>query len=422
MTKMKSQFLILLILILFYSCEKKYQDLALVELDKKELLIKVNEESTLTIEKYYPEKPKDLSIDWYSTDTNTVIVDNGVITGVAPGEASVYAMVNEVQSFSCHITVKGVYDKDNDVYILGNYDKKLMYWKNGIPNQVTEAKHRIVGKAIQVVGDDIYVAADDYTVDGFPIAKYWINGEEFVLSEQKSGVTDMAIHNNTVYVTGYEVDSTGLHIATYWENGVATYIDSGGSISIANAITIHEGDVYIAGFKADYNNGDNEIAKYWKNGEEFEITRNTTAFASDIFIKDNKVYTLVNESVNNVVLARYWEDKNEHILSENKTASLGLSMTIADGTVYVSGMVFGNDDATRYATLWVDGIEKRLSEYNMYGETCKIISSNGDVYVLTNERQEYLSVPKYWKNGKETRFEDYYEVSMANDIFVVPKN
>jgi hypothetical protein len=280
----------------------------------------------------------------------------------------------------------------------------------------------IVGKAIQVVGEDIYVAADDYTVDGFPIAKYWINSEEFVLSEQKSGVTDMAIYNNIVYVTGYEVDSTGLHIATYWENGVATYIDSGGSISIANAITIYEGDVYIAGFKADYNNGDNEIAKYWINGEEFEITRNTTAFASDIFIKDNKVYTLVNESVNNVVLARYWEDKNEHILSENKTASLGLSMTIADGTVYVSGMVFGNDDADRYATLWVNGIEKRLSEYNMYGETCKIISSNGDVYVLTNERQEYLSGPKYWKNGKETRFEDYYEVSMANDIFVVPKN
>lgn len=331
-------------------------------------------------------------------------------------------MVNEVQSYSCHITVNGVYDEDNDVYILGNHGKSLLYWKNGFPTQITEAKNRIIGKAIEVQNNNIYVAADDYTDNGYPIAKYWTNGEEFVLSEQKSGVTDMAIYDDNVYITGYEVDSTGLHIATFWENGIATHLDSGGSISIANAITIHNGDVYIAGFKADYNNGDNEIAKYWKNGEEIEITRDTTAYASDIFIKNNKVYTLVNESANNVVLARYWEDENEYILSENKTASLGLSITIANETVYVSGMVFGNDDAHRYATLWVGGIEKRLSGNTMYGETCKIISSNGDVYVLTNERQEYLSGPKYWKNGKETRFVDYYEVSMANDIFVIPKN
>ncbi len=418
---MKTNILIIFIIICCYSCEKKLETLSYVELNKKDILLRVNEESTISIEKYYPEKPKELSIEWFSTDTNIVVVDKGTITGVAPGVASVYTMVNEVQSYSCHITVNGVYDEDNDVYILGDHGKILLYWKNGFPTQITESKNRIIGKSIKVHNDNVYVAADDYTDKGFPIAKYWINDQEFILSEHKSGVTDLAVSDNNVYVTGYEVDSTGLYIATFWKNGVATHLDSGGNFSIANAVTVNNGDVYIAGYKADYNNGDNEIAKYWKNGKEIEITRNTTANAQDIYVKDNKVYTLVNESVNNVVRAKYWVDGNGYILSENNTATLGRSMTIADGIIYVSGIAYNNTDAHSYAILWVDGIEERLSERTIFGETCKLTSSNGDVYVLTNEHHESFTVPKYWKNGKETQFVRYNEVSMAYDIFVVPK-
>lgn len=421
MKLMKTNILIFLIITLFYSCEKINQELTSVELDKKELLLRVNEESKLSIDKYNPEKPKDLLIEWFSFDTTCVTVVDGIVKGISPGETYVHATVNGVESISCKITVNGVYDEDNDVYVLGNFGKTLMYWKNGIPTQITESKNRIIGKAIQVVGDNIYSAADDYTVDGYPIAKYWINGEEFVLSAQKSGVTDMAVFNNDVYVVGYEVDNTGLYIATLWKNGVATHLDSGGNLSIANAITINNGDVYIAGYKADYNKGDKEIAKYWINGEAVEITQNTTANAQDIYIKDNKIYTLVNETVNNVVLAKYWENGNDFILSENNTATLGRSMTIIDNIIYVSGIIYDKDIEHRYATLWVNGIEKRLSENTIYGETCKLTSSNGDVYVLTNEHQEYFTGPKYWKNGKETQFVHHNEVSMANDIFVVPK-
>lgn len=419
---MKTNIFILLIIVLFYSCEKKYQELTLVELDKKELLLRVNEESTLLINKYYPEKPEDLLVEWHSSDTTCVAVLDGVVKGVSPGETFVHVTVNGVESISCKITVKGVYDEKNDVYILGTHNKTLLYWKNGIPTQITESKYSIIGKAIQVVGDNVYVAADDYTVNGSPIAKYWVNGDEFVLTEQTSGVTDMAIYDNNVYVVGYEVDTTGLYIATLWKNGVATRLDGGGNFSIANAITINNGDVYIVGFKAVYNNGINEIAKYWKNGEEVEITRNTTANAQDIYIKENKVYILVNESINNVVLAKYWEDGNDYILSKNKTASFGRSMTIVDNIIYVSGIIYDKDVKNSYATLWINGVEKQLSGNALYGEICEIASSNGDVYVLANERQEHFKGPKYWKNGIETQFVHPYEVSMANDIFVVPKN
>lgn len=422
MNFMKTNILILLIITLFYSCEKKYQELTLVELDKKELLLRVNEESTLVIDKYYPEKPKDLLIEWYSFDTMCATVIDGLVKGVSPGETYVYATVNGVESISCKITVIGVYDKDYDVYILGNHGSTLIYWKNGLPTKIKESKNRIIGKAIVVQNDDVFIAADDYSDNGQPIAKYWKNGEEFVLSEQKSGVTDLAVFNSSVYVVGYEVDETGLYVATLWKNGVVTYLDSGGKFSMANAITIFNGDVYVAGYKME--NEDNElyeIAKYWKNGEENLIAKNSTARANDIAIIDNKVFVLFNETVNDVVLAKIWEDGKVQILSENNTPTIGCSMTKLNHEIHVAGYIYNNNLEHSFITIWENGQEKRLSENTLFGDVCKIISVNNDIFVLANEHHPNFFGPKYWKNKKETFFVDYNDVSYVNDITIVPK-
>ena len=128
---------------------------------------------------------------------------------------------------------------------------------------------------------------------------------------------------------------------------------------------------------------------------------------------------MVNETVNDVVLAKYWEDEKEYILSENNVPAIACAMTIADNGIYVSGYVYDKDVEHSYATLWVNGVEKRLSGNTLYGETCKIASSNGDVYVLANENQGFFSGIKYWKKGKETYFVHYLDASYANDITVV---
>ena len=128
-------------------------------LDKKELLLRVNEESKVQIDRYSPEKPKDILVEWHSLDSNRAIVSNGIVRGVSPGETYVYATVNGVESIACKVIINGVYDEDNDIYILGSNRKMLMYWKNGFPTQITEAKNRIIGKAIEVHHDNVYAAA-----------------------------------------------------------------------------------------------------------------------------------------------------------------------------------------------------------------------------------------------------------------------
>lgn len=420
---MKLFYLTLLTLILSYACEKLPDSfLTVVELDKNEIIIRVNEESTLSIDSYYPEKPDSLQIEWFSTDTNRVIVDNGIVIGVAPGQAMVYVKVNGIQSQSCNITIIGVYDADNDVYILGNQGKKLMYWKNGIPTQVTEAKFRIIGKAIHALDENIYVAGDDYTSEGYPVAKCWINGKEIVLSEKHSQVRDIAVSQNDVYVVGCEVKENGVTTATLWKNGIVNYLDENALFSIANAITITNGDIYVVGYSNVYENKTNyEVAKYWKNGEEIEITRSNTAYAHDIYIKDNKVYALVNGSLNNKYLAKYWVDDKEFILSERSSPTFARSMTISGNDLYVSGVVYDESINHSYATLWVNGVEKWISTNSLYGEICEIASSNGDVYVLANENHPNFYGPKYWKNGKEIFFEHYHNISFASDIFIVQK-
>jgi hypothetical protein len=115
-----------------------------------------------------------------------------------------------------------------------------------------------------------------------------------------------------VYVSGsiYTTNASGGSVphAAYWKNGAATQLSD--MPSLANAIVVSGNDVYVAGTE---NSGNQDAAKYWKNGT-------TNARANAIFVSGSDVYVAgtVVATVGSSSIARYWKNGTAVDLTNSK--------------------------------------------------------------------------------------------------------
>ncbi|MEO5968988.1 MAG: hypothetical protein ABIQ95_03605 [Bdellovibrionia bacterium] len=96
--------------------------------------------------------------------------------------------------------------------------------------------------------------------------------------EQLCQTNGIAISGNDIYAAGYETIS-GVNVAKYWKNGVATSLTNGSQSYQGTAIAVMGSDVYVAGYQTL--SGFNRFtATYWKNGVANTVT---ATFSSQLF-------------------------------------------------------------------------------------------------------------------------------------------
>jgi hypothetical protein len=104
-------------------------------------------------------------------------------------------------------------------------------------------------KSIAVDGNDIYIAGTSLNNGDV----YWKNGVEQTLGG--AFVNAMTVYNGDVYIAGFT--NYGPDQAVYWKNGTPFILPNGSS---ATGIAVLDSNVYVSG------NGGNNDAVYWKNG------------------------------------------------------------------------------------------------------------------------------------------------------------
>jgi len=193
---------------------------------------------------------------------NTVYLywKNGVATILTtPSNVSVY------QSTSAH----GIAVSGNDVYVMcysavQNGYEKAGYWKNGTLVLLPSTASWATAQSIFINGNDVYVAGQTEPLD-IGYATYWKNGVATVLSDTASAANDIIVKGNDVYIAGI------LNVsAVYWKNGTAHKATSNDGSADALAIAVNGNDVYLAGYTNLITA--NDAATYWKNGVSTYIT------------------------------------------------------------------------------------------------------------------------------------------------------
>jgi hypothetical protein len=225
-------------------------------------------------------------------------------------------LTNGVNSFG---EASAVFVVGNDVYVAGtehatitNNNSIARVWKNGISMGINLSNGIISSNAysVFVVGSDVYVAGAVYDTTNYTsIAKLWKNGIAMNLTSNLYSYSEafsVYVSGSDVYVAGYTRDSLGGTLqngkATFWKNGIPTYLTNGNNDAGANSIFVSGNDVYIAGYENNAT-GPNTIAKVWKNGIATNLSNGTNeTYANSIFVKGTDVYVAGSSYNNNGIV------------------------------------------------------------------------------------------------------------------------
>jgi len=156
-----------------------------------------------------------------------------------------------------------------------------MYWKNGVPVQLTDGLNAAIAYSIFVSGPNVYVSGYNClaAVPNCGRAAYWVDGTLIQLPTiNQSAAASITASGGNVYVADTEVSPTLGELAMLWTNGVPQTLSVTNNAA-SNAVAVSGGDVYVAGAYGSY-------ATYFKNGgvETVQSDANTDASAFAIAV------------------------------------------------------------------------------------------------------------------------------------------
>jgi hypothetical protein len=230
------------------------------------------------------------------------------------------------------------------------------------------------------IGDQpVVLVAGSESNGKMSVAKYWINGQEVMLSDGNNNAEANSIiaSGNNIYVAGNDGG------AVYWKNNKEIRLPHiGVSDAFANSIFASGNDVYVAGFDGG--------AVYWKNNTEIRLPG---SFASSIFVSGRDVYVAGSDGKNAV----YWKNGEEVVLSNAVYGASANSIFVVGSNVYAAGTIYGPIPQPMY---WKNGI----GVAERPGDAESIFVSGSDVYVAGRQTDDLFYTARfdavYWKNGE----------------------
>lgn len=214
------------------------------------------------------------------TDTNyqAVLWINGELTILSDPS-------NEAWALSMAIS-------DNDIYIAG-YESNGAYkvaklWINGQPTDLSDGTKNESAASVKIYNGDVYVAGGESIQSMGTTAKLWKNGIPEILENNNYGanVYAMDVWNGNTYIVGFENKST-WHATGWFNENKLDAIPHQDYFSIAQAVQVLDGDVFVAGRSILDYRSNNEAATIWVNGNTRYLTDfSKDAWAADIFVKN----------------------------------------------------------------------------------------------------------------------------------------
>ena len=274
-------------------------------------------------------EPTILSKNGSSTATGIAIVQNNIFV---VGNESLMGENQKIKVWKNNIAqditnglhiaeAKDIFVNQNDVYIVGNehigqLNKSVAtLWKNGVAVRLTNNETISYANSVYVYGNDVYVAGEKIDNQGYSQGVIWKNGVETILenthSEFNTFIKDIVVENNIVYACGYSLNGI-KSIAKIWKNGTPINLSNENDFIIANAIAIHNSEVYVAGSEFDVTIYDNKESRVWKNGNIIENSKVEHSGFNSIQVTNEGIFTSGTKSGINLNYAIWKSSKNNN--------------------------------------------------------------------------------------------------------------
>ena len=236
-----------------------------VSLDKTSLEMTKGETQNL-VATVVPQEATDATVTWSSSNTNVATVENGVVTAVGGGTATITATAGG-KSATCAVNVKspmtGIALSETEVSLVKGQpktltvaflpadttDSKNVVWSTSDESVVSVDNGKLTGlkqgTATITATCGTLTATAEVTVVEYPLVGIiaWVSEEEIDIGEQIETIVATAPENTTDDVT-FTFESSDENVATVDENGVITGVAQGEA-----TITVTANDEFTSEFK-----------------------------------------------------------------------------------------------------------------------------------------------------------------------------
>ena len=396
--------------------------------------IKVGETTEIeaTVE---PADATNKNVTWSTSDENVATVEDGVITGVAAGNATI-TVTTEDGGFTadCEVTVTSIavesisLNLENTSLKIGatvelvatvlpeDATNKEVTWSsdntavatvdNGIVTGLSEGTAVIKATTVdgnmsasctvRVVGVEIYAAGSCIGSDWMNYPFYWINGTPYQISEEYGDIRGIASVNGKVWLTGNDASNQ----ACYWVDGIMTSLNEPGYATILTS----EDNYYIIN-PVDYSG-----FNYWKNSGSMATVDGYSTGAVAYGMMDGKLYAIVQnyDYGTSARTSELWcEDGSLESIGEAIEAPIAFCKSGSD--MYYLGSYALGEWGPYMAAYWKNdesGVD--LCDAQGPGSDFGTIQADGsDIYIgMGTVDASWMPLVKVYKNGEEL-----YEIS-----------
>jgi hypothetical protein len=344
------------------------------------------------------------------------------------------------------------------VYVLGTWVDTVVYWENGIVNNIPGAPVAGIhysSSAMAVSGKNVYLAgyeSDNNNNTPGALPAYWLNGAVNLLSDSSGAAYPNCIFvsGSDVYVGGvteYQADTSHIpyttptvnypylgSIATLWKNGTDITLPGAYSVGLVGGFGYDAHDDYVSAIYVAGNNVyvaggsfmDNYHARYWVNGMPVDLTSGPTPAAGNndypnttsIYASGNDVYVGGFQATGIQPVAIYWKNGVPVFLStDSLSGSEATSIFVSGSDVYVAG--YQNINNYSRAMLWKNGTPATLTGGDTASVATSVVVAGNDVYVSGYQwvvGGYYIAT--YWHNGVPVNLTDGTSSAIAWSISV----
>lgn len=275
---------------------------------------------------WYNGEPKILENEGKSTiATGVTFIGNDLIVSghqratpnTAQGLAVYWKNGELIKLSNVNSQANAVFVNGNDLYFAGSFNNKAAYWKNGTVQELNTRGNSSIANDIFVGNSRVYIVGRE-VFGGKSIGVLWIDGQPNYLSESSRNVElyGIGVLNGDVYVAGAEnhpdANQANVYFSRFWKNGQAEWLTDGPGHSLARALKVYNGQVYIA--YDEVKSFENNKISIKKGSERIQIFEGKPSRANAITVKGEDTYVAGYISYE----AAYIKNQSETILPRSE--------------------------------------------------------------------------------------------------------
>jgi hypothetical protein len=317
---------------------------------------------------------------------------------------------------------------NHSIYVLGQISKPPMsintgvLWKDGKIIFQSDGTKPTYFNDFAILNNTIYIVGYEVKSSGKKQSMLWVNGiaNPFYASNHYTTALNITLHQQEPYVLIYEEKSAGLGSLILWNKGATRALTNIDQPFQGQGLAIHQEQVYAVGIRRDSPSVGKAFSFIQQQIYYLPTQNQIHSSATDVLSIGGHVYVSgVERMPNQFLRALYWKNGQMTYASDGAFNAYVNSIWVDKGDGLVGGYVTTSPNNITSATVWRNQQPIYLSDHHTNCSVLDFAIYLNDLYAVGYKYVDGKGMqPHMWKNQTSQTLEGSAYTGSFNKIII----